>query len=363
MEQKLQYIEDVIYSAALDDENLNAIPGILCDAFSARSCSLLWKSDLGNNIFLHSDYYSEDNLQDYFQNFADYDLWIAEASAPQRLNQAWLSSQAIEHDRFASSVFFNEWIRPMGDDTFHALGSSIVTAQGSGIIGLHRGRTQGDFDPVSAMRLNQVALHLRRMLAFRARLAAAENRAAQFQQGFHQSPGAVVIVDRELRIQMQNAAAETLFRAGDVVYSKAHHLVAGRAMRIAGLTRIIAAAARPAAPEAGSCCVREADGRFWKLSVMPLVSGVFAGSAMLQIEVSEPAAQPLIVAPRLQSLYGLTSAEAQIAVGIANGQSIAELAVARSSSEATVRTQLKTGMAKLAVHRQSDLAAIVTRLR
>ena len=106
MEQKLQYIEDVIYSAALDDENLNAIPGILCDAFSARSCSLLWKSDLGNNIFLHSDYYSEDNLQDYFQNFADYDLWIAEASAPQRLNQAWLSSQAIEHDRFAS---YRDW--------------------------------------------------------------------------------------------------------------------------------------------------------------------------------------------------------------------------------------------------------------
>lgn len=359
----MEKIEEIIYDAAINDDLLANIPHVLTSFFSARSCSILWKSGDLENIFLHSGYYSDLALNDYFNGFSNHDLWISEASAPQRLNQAWLSSQAIDHTTFASSVFFNEWIRPMGDDTFHALGSSIVTAQGSGIIGLHRGRTQGDFDPVSTLRLNHIALHLRRMLAFRGRLSAAENRAAKFEQGFSQTPGAMLIVDRNFRLHMKNEAAEQLLRQGQGLQVRAAQLGFGRALQIAGLERVIAAATRPLSPVAGSCCIREADQRFWKIAVMPLVSGIFAGKAMLHIEVSEPLTDSAIVAPRLQSLFQLSAAEAQVAVSVANGKSLLDIALERGSSEATVRTQLKAGMAKMAIHRQSEVAAIVTRLR
>ena len=66
---------------------------------------------------------------------------------------------------------------------------------------------------------------------------------------------------------------------------------------------------------------------------------------------------------RLQRLYGLTSAEADIAIEIASGAIPAEVAERRGTTAATVRTQVKTALRKTGARRQADLAALVNRLR
>jgi DNA-binding CsgD family transcriptional regulator len=66
---------------------------------------------------------------------------------------------------------------------------------------------------------------------------------------------------------------------------------------------------------------------------------------------------------RLQRLYGLTSAEADIAIEIASGAVPAEVAERRGTTAATVRTQVKTALRKTGARRQADLAALVNRLR
>jgi DNA-binding NarL/FixJ family response regulator len=62
-------------------------------------------------------------------------------------------------------------------------------------------------------------------------------------------------------------------------------------------------------------------------------------------------------------MYALTNAEAQIAVHLANSASVEEIAFERGSSEQTVRTQIKAIMSKMNTRRQSEVSAIVTRLR
>jgi DNA-binding CsgD family transcriptional regulator len=360
----LNYLEELIYEAGLDDELFSALPERLAARLGARSCSLLWTSSTSETpLFAHSQYYSEDQLSKYFNEFANHDLWITAASSTQRLNQAWLSSQAIKPDEFASSIFFNEWIRPMGDDTFHALGASMQNAQGSGVIGLHRGKSQGDFRPSHQKALDAAIVHLRRMLSIRSRLDNAERQTGIWREGFVHTPLPTMIIDQSFRIRVRNATAELLLADSQAITEKKGVLWISSLLQHAGLTRILNAAMTRTAPQAGACFARDGEDRIWKAQVLPLVSGSLAGCAMLNIECIEPNVDAAKVAPHLVALFGLTNAEAQIAVSLANGQSVDQIALDRSSGSQTVRSQVKAIMSKLNTHRQSEVASIVNRLR
>ena len=66
---------------------------------------------------------------------------------------------------------------------------------------------------------------------------------------------------------------------------------------------------------------------------------------------------------RVQRLYGLTAAEAEIAIGVSLGKSLAELAAERGTRVTTVRTQLGKILKKTDAHRQSNLVSMILRLR
>ena len=65
----------------------------------------------------------------------------------------------------------------------------------------------------------------------------------------------------------------------------------------------------------------------------------------------------------LQAAYRLAPAEAQVAVGIASGLTVEEIARNRGVAVATVRVQLRAVFEKMGVRRQADLIILVNRLR
>lgn len=65
----------------------------------------------------------------------------------------------------------------------------------------------------------------------------------------------------------------------------------------------------------------------------------------------------------LAAKLGLTQSEAQIALALADGHTLAEIAEARSASIHTVRNQVKSALSKTGARRQSDLVALIERLR
>jgi DNA-binding CsgD family transcriptional regulator len=77
--------------------------------------------------------------------------------------------------------------------------------------------------------------------------------------------------------------------------------------------------------------------------------------------VAAPALGPRIEA-RLRSLYGLTPAEARVAVRIGRGLSPKEIAVEHGSSWHTVRAQIRHIFSKTGKRSQSALARVVTLL-
>jgi DNA-binding CsgD family transcriptional regulator len=64
----------------------------------------------------------------------------------------------------------------------------------------------------------------------------------------------------------------------------------------------------------------------------------------------------------VQSLFDLTPAEAALAQRIGLGQSVEEIAQSHGRSVHTLRSQLKSVLAKMGCSRQAELAYIITSL-
>jgi DNA-binding NarL/FixJ family response regulator len=62
-------------------------------------------------------------------------------------------------------------------------------------------------------------------------------------------------------------------------------------------------------------------------------------------------------------LFGLTSAEAAIAIALASGEAAEEIAARRRRSQATVRTQIRAVLRKTDCASVLDMAMLLTRLR
>jgi DNA-binding NarL/FixJ family response regulator len=64
----------------------------------------------------------------------------------------------------------------------------------------------------------------------------------------------------------------------------------------------------------------------------------------------------------LKILYGLTTAEANVAVHLASGETVSDAAESLGVSRTTLRNELVAAMAKLGVHRQAEMVALVAGL-
>lgn len=84
-------------------------------------------------------------------------------------------------------------------------------------------------------------------------------------------------------------------------------------------------------------------------------------AALEEIKRLEQGNQHLPAEGALRSNFGLTGAEANIALGIARGETLASIAIIRGITIATARTQLRSVFSKLGAHRQSQLVALLSR--
>ena len=83
------------------------------------------------------------------------------------------------------------------------------------------------------------------------------------------------------------------------------------------------------------------------------------GVGCILVLAADPRPNLTRVIEPLRNCFRLTRAEALVAIAIAEGSSLPQIAERRSVSVATIRTQLKTVAAKLGCTRQSQIAAIV----
>lgn len=95
---------------------------------------------------------------------------------------------------------------------------------------------------------------------------------------------------------------------------------------------------------------------------MVMIQPVGNGSGQAVIAVRNGGAKSPGLPDRVKALFRLGPAEADIAVQLARGSDIQEIAVARGVTINTIRTQLASAMVKVGVRRQAELVAAVAGL-
>ena len=94
---------------------------------------------------------------------------------------------------------------------------------------------------------------------------------------------------------------------------------------------------------------------------LPANQSVRSGADVL-ILVTDPERTIRFPDDVLRGLYGLTSAEVEVANGLLMGYTLNEIAYLRRVSEGTIRNPLKTIMSKTATNRQSELVRLLMTL-
>ena len=170
------------------------------------------------------------------------------------------------------------------------------------------------------------------------------------------APRAIIVASLSGEIVHTNEAGAELLDDGNLFARVAGRLeVVGE--QAEAITAALAAAADPKVRRATCLLVREAGERTHILSI-----GTLAGNGLpphVLVFMHELPIQDAYLGERLRMLFGLTRAEQDVAIGVADGRTPREIAADRGVSEQTVRVQLKTLSRKLGCRRQTEIAVLV----
>ncbi|WP_343714054.1 helix-turn-helix transcriptional regulator [Inquilinus sp.] len=275
---------------------------------------------------------------------------------------------------FLRSDFYNQVVRPNGD--FHGIVALVRrTPTHSSYVAVRRVLGAPDFADRDVAALQAVLPHLARTLELRRTIGVADLRFA----------GAIAVLDRiDLGLILCDAAGRPAYlnRRAEALVAKPDGLSAGSAGIAAALpeeTRrlrhavAMAAAAGTARPGLDAAARAIAAGTRLRLSrpsgARPLLLTVIpirqAGigdrrpQAQAAIFIADPEHNPTPAPALLQELFGLTAAEAGLAVEIGRGDGIQAAADRLSISGNTARTHLARIFEKTGTSRQAELVRLL----
>lgn len=358
--ERFTHLVDRIYHCAFDDSAWPELASTFAAAFDTAS-TVFQLRDLSNGGIRILGRTANANANAdlaYRTHHHRLDVWTEKGArlAPMTVMNG---EQVISTKDFAASEIYCNFFRPLG--IFHVIGAAFpVSADQLGIMGVHRDRDQTQFDADAERRLSALLPHLQRSLQLRRHLT------PDASPNPHDAQLCTLVVDANMRILRSSVAADDLLRHGDGLYLANGMIASYSPDTTAALTRHVAnavgtMAARHGEP-GGLVSVPRLHGFPLTVQIAPFafkrnVQGDSAPAAMLIVR--DPERMPSDFAKSVETIFGLTRAEALIAEGLARGLAVQEIAIANGVTYHTARTQLKTLMRKTGTSRQGEVIALL----
>lgn len=353
---------DEIYEAFFDDEAFAALPAQLASSLGARSMILqTFRADQPPELAF--SYFTDEMLGFYAEHELYHDdLWSNLAIEQGRFGTVLAIDDYISRDAFRRTRMFNECFRRFGDDTGVCLGAVMPLATGMVSIGAHRAIDAAPFGAEEAARLEEILPHIRRLVRAREALALARGQAAAAESVLDVLSPAVMLVDAAGRMRFANVQAQEMLQAGDGLSLLRGALSADAPSCAARLEQAIRTAALRREGQGDALVVARPSGSpAYRLIVLPHPprSG---GPSLALVLIDDPARRDPGLAWRLTRMFGMTEAEADLAVRLLDGLSPEEAADARDVRVSTVRSQIKSLLTKTETDRIGALLATLGRI-
>ena len=207
--------------------------------------------------------------------------------------------------------------------------------------------------------------HIRRFVRIRQAVAGAEALGASFNDLLDNTSIGVIQLDRRGIIVAANDRARDILRQSDGLWDRDGFLHAWLPADDAKLERLLARALPTLGGEAVSGSMM-----IGRLSVLPRLALHINPVSVRRMDfgargvgalvlVVDPLSQPRIDPAFVAATLGLTPAESQIAVLLAEGRTIRDIAVTTRRQESSIRWHIKQIYSKQGISRQADLVRLV----
>jgi len=306
---------------------------------------------------------------EYLRSFTDYwagraFIWKGVAKLP--VGAVMVREMIISRDEFCRTDFYNEWCRPQGVEAVIAT-NLLLEGPLSTVIAAYRPYAEGDFDATETRLFAELIPHLQRAVRLQLRLADLDGQLEGSAEILDRLVQGVILVDAEARVIFANRAAESMLRAG-------RGLVLGRAglrAEIPGetrrLRRMIADCAEPR-PGRGGAGGRLRLSREHGMPLTVLVAPHHTRFCWIDVVrpravlfIADPEATAALSQQWLREDFGLTSAEAAVAVDVLEADGLRAVASRLGISLATARTHLAHVFDKTGTRRQAELVRLLLR--
>ena len=359
---------DLIYDAPFEPTRWIGVMERLCDGVGANTACLTELDIMdgsGEGITARTD---QSSIRDYMANWTDRNslLLVDDPVAYARewrlsiiRDQEWLPPEILH-----KTNYYNEFLRPLGAD--HSI-MVRLSLDGPNVTALNIARVDGKgaFQNDEIARIARYQPHLVRAVNLGRRLRLAQGALDALDVLLETSPKALFFLDRSGKVRRATAAADALLSSQTALSLRRDRLAATDSRADAALQRLIrATTGGEAFPLDPSLTLQSSEGgKRLVISVSPLGPrsvSAFSSEPLVILGVAEAAAATS-PADSLRTLYGLTAAEARVALLMAEGLKIPQIATRCGNSVHTVRAQLSATFSKTGCHRQTDLVRLLLR--
>jgi DNA-binding CsgD family transcriptional regulator len=233
------------------------------------------------------------------------------------------------------------------------------------IVTLWRGPGRLRLEPHHQEFLLLLLPHLQNAVKIRRTLAVAEDRARNAEGLLDASDTVSILLNSHGQILFMNRPAQSLALAGDGFTVQRDRIVLTDRSRRQQFDRLVAQVAANGVRSPGGAILAERPSRSGALQflVSPLcIAGSEESKVRVLVLATSPKQEISFPDAILRQLYDLTPAETEIANGLLTGFSLEEIAQLRRVSVATVRSQMKSLLAKTDTNRQADLVRLLATL-
>lgn len=372
MESRYEALLDLIYGAVADPHNWPEVLTRIADHLGAVGGLLVYIAPPGRGRSLEIVGRLSEELSAFYLRHYSWNPWtLAMTKVP--FGKAVAVNSLLERGTIAKTAFYADVLEPQGIVEALNINHRAMTQDGSiGGLGFSLSARGVDRADESVRRLQRLSPHLCRAVDATLKLGHLADGTRQLASVLQLMPNPALLLDGKGRITLANPAAESLLRTGDGLaldHDGGLRLAATLPVETAALSRALAqalAVASGAGTELGGPLRLSRPSGAPPLLVLPvpLPPPAFALWEMLEqarvlVLIVDPTAQSRTTAAAIQTTFGLTAAEARVAVLIGSGRSGPEAAAVLGISPSTVKTHLKRCYEKTGVHSQAGLVRIL----